>query len=118
MLSATRFVINVGFRFISLQYLIGKGFKFGGVELGAGGLGNFSLGAIGGYQHYFKEDLQFYTFRHGIRGYASVNWTQYDYNIWYIKDNYNALYVRAGADWTLEFNPKSDLVWGCLLGYL
>lgn len=75
---------------------------FAGAELGFGGYGSFNLGAVGGYQYYFKPEWQFAGFRHGVRGIGSINWLQYSSGA--------GLFMRFGADWTLEFNPhKIDL---------
>ncbi|RDU73376.1 hypothetical protein CQA66_01540 [Helicobacter aurati] len=100
----------------SQDNLFDNGFGFIGAEIGVGGLGNFSAGIMGGYQYYFPEEWQFHTFRHGVRGFVSANWLQYNYTS-YLRDvNYSGLFIQAGADWTLEFNPQSNFVWGVFVG--
>ena len=81
---------------------------FAGAELGFGGYGSFNLGAVGGYQYYFKPEWQFAGFRHGVRGIGSINWLQYSSGA--------GLFMRFGADWTLEFNPQDRFVGGIFLG--
>lgn len=57
--------------------MYGKGQGFIGAEAGFGGVADFNVGIVGGYQHYFKEDWQFAGFRHGVRGVGSLNFGQY-----------------------------------------
>ncbi len=101
-------------------YNTGKGFV--GAEVGLGGIGNVSLGVVGGYQFYFKEAWQFGGFRHGVRGIGTLNWTQYNGNSFFSGSSYNGIFVQAGADWTIDFNIKDRFVWGAYaglsLGYL
>lgn len=77
---------------------------FAGAEVGFGGYGSFNFGAVGGYQYYFKPEWQFAGFRHGVRGIGSINF------------NNNGLFMRFGADWTLEFNPNDRFVGGIFVG--
>ena len=80
---------------------------------------NFNAGVVGGYQYYFPEEWQISGFRHGIRGYGNISYATWD---WTFDDvilpeiNFPALFVRVGADWTLEFNPRSKYVWGFFAG--
>ncbi|MCI5787106.1 MAG: hypothetical protein MR025_06630 [Helicobacter trogontum] len=82
---------------------------FAGAEVGFGGYGSFNLGVVGGYQHYFKSEWQFMGFRHGIRGIGTINWLQNSAAA-------AGLFMRLGADWTLEFNPQDRFVGGIFLG--
>lgn len=100
------------------QALFNTGKIFVGAEMGIGSAWypDFSIGVTAGYQHYFKEEWQFYKFRHGVRGYG---------NLAYVYDNdkhngrtfhNNGFHLRAGADWTLEFTPLDSTIWGVYTG--
>lgn len=105
--SSSAFANNTNF------YNTGKGFI--GPEIGIGGIGNVSIGVIGGYQFYFQEDWQFSGFRHGVRGFASANWTQYT-NGFFSGTSYNGLFVQVGSDWTIDFNINDRFVYGAYVG--
>lgn len=98
----------------NLGFGTGKGFIGG--EVGLGGVGNVSIGVLGGYQYYFKPDWQFNGFRHGVRGIASLDWSQYSALGFWSGTSYNAMSVQVGADWTIDFNPKDRYVWGAYVG--
>lgn len=80
---------------------------FVGAEMGFGGASSVNIGAVGGYQYYFKPEWQFAGFRHGVRGIGSLNW---------FGGGSGGLFMRFGADWTLEFNPTDRFVGGIFLG--
>lgn len=91
---------------------------FIGGEIGLGGFGTFSAGAIGGYMHYFPK--QYYIadkFRQGVRGIVEVSYTAMSYN-GYLGNTYNygGVFAMAGADYLLDFNPKDKIVWGVFGG--
>lgn len=109
----------------SQDLLYGRGQAFVGAEVALvynrnyWGQYNFNAGVVGGYQYYFKEEWQFSSFRHGIRGYGNVSYATWDWTWSMItrpEINFPALFVRVGADWTIEFNPKSKYVWGFFAG--
>lgn len=90
----------------------GTGHGFVGVNLGLGGWGYGSfgvgLGVLGGYHYYFPSNMQFGGFRHGVRGYGALDWAYYGWNF---------MFLRAGADWTIDFTPQSRYVWGAFAGF-
>lgn len=114
--------------------LYGTGKIFVGPEIGIGSawFQDFSMGVTAGYQYYFKDAWQFAGFRHGVRGYGNLAYV-YDYDNRYIGlDSYkggplrnygyqvfnnNGFHLRAGADWTLEFNPLDNVIWGVYTGF-
>lgn len=96
--------------------MYGKGQGFIGAEAGFGGVVDFNVGVVGGYQYYFKDDWQFSGFRHGIRGIGSIDFGQYAYNGYLSKYNYNLVAANVGADWTIEFTPDSKYNWGAFVG--
>lgn len=100
----------------AIDPLYDTGMGFIGAEIGVGGIGDLSAGILGGYQYYFKEAWQFAGFRQGIRGIVSIDWSRYGYSYLRNSYNYNALFAQVGADWTLEFTPRSNFVWGVFIG--
>lgn len=99
----------------------GEGFVFVGPELNLGGLyqyGGFTMavGANAGYQHYFKQEWQFAGFRHGVRGWGNLAYRLNTYGYGGYNYTYHGFHLRAGADWTLEFNPRDSVVWGVYTG--
>lgn len=105
--------------------LFGKGEGFLGTEIGIEN--GFNIGLTAGYQHYFKEAWQFGGFRQGIRGWGNVSY-EYRYtnactSFGCIATtdgnrsvNYNGYRIRAGSDWTLDFNPYDYTVYGMYTG--
>lgn len=105
------------------KLLYGSGKGFVGPEIGIEN--GFNIGLTAGYQYYFRNDWQFAGFRQGIRGWGNV---AYDYR--YTtgcsgfgciastggSQNYNGYRIRAGADWTLDFNPLDNAVYGVFTG--
>lgn len=88
----------------------GSGFAFAGVGLGLGGGAyafGVSLGALGGYHYYFPSSIQLSNYRHGVRGYGALDWAYYGLNL---------IFVRAGADYVIDFTPNDRFVWGAFAG--
>lgn len=76
--------------------------------IGAGVSGTgVNLGVIAGYHYYFPSSWQFADMRHGVRGYGTLNYG-------YI--GVNSMFLRAGADWTIDFTPHGRYVWGAFAG--
>ena len=86
----------------------GSGQVFVGPHIGFSGYSLLSAGVMAGYQYYFANDWQFSGFRQGVRGYANISYAAGSFSV--------PLYVYGGADWTLDFNIKDDLIWGVFAG--
>ncbi|MCH5313542.1 MAG: hypothetical protein J1E28_03975 [Helicobacter sp.] len=96
---------------------------FGGIQLGLGGVGDYDVGGIVGYMHYFPKKYYIADqFRQGVRGVFEVSYMQKSYNYWGGKYTYGSVYGVLGADYLLDFNPKDKFVYGIFaglgLGYL
>lgn len=95
----------------------GKGRLFAGGELGLGGIGSFSAGAIAGYQFYFPQSKQpIDGFRQGLRGYVKASYANYAHSVQNSNYSWNALYGGIGADYLLDFNPGDNVVFGVFGG--
>ncbi|RDU58116.1 hypothetical protein [Helicobacter sp. MIT 99-5507] len=108
------FVFGLVSSSFGVDKMYGQGQGFLGAEVGFGGTTDFSVGVIGGYQHYFKESWQFAGFRHGVRGIGNISFGRYGGGFY--NTDYNLMAIGAGADWTIEFTPNSIYNWGAFAG--
>ncbi|TLD97414.1 hypothetical protein LS71_001295 [Helicobacter jaachi] len=96
---------------------------FIGGEIGLGGLGDYGVGFMAGYQHYFPKEYYIANqFRHGVRGFFNANYTSIGYSYFGRSYNYGGFFASIGADYLFDFNPQDKVVWGVFgglgLGYV
>lgn len=94
--------------------LTGKWFAGGEIQLG--GLSDFGLGVVGGYQYYFPKEYQLNKFRHGIRAIGGLSYGIASYSTLFENYTWSSLSIQVGADYTIDFMPTSNFDWGFFAG--